>query len=89
MTPENKAKMDAIVARDGADVVMERLRPLFESAKVQGELDRKSDTEIADLLTHAEMDMDMFSPLCMLLGNAAERLRRSGGGPTGDDEAKR
>lgn len=59
---------------------------MFASGRVQGELDRKTDAEVADLLGKLEdtLGLTVFSPIVVLLNSACERLRRAGGGKTYD-----
>jgi hypothetical protein len=59
---------------------------LTKSSQVQGDLDAKTDAEVADLLNKLEetLDLTVFSPVAVLLESACERLRRAGGGKTYD-----
>jgi hypothetical protein len=59
---------------------------MFASGRVQGELDRKTDAEVADLLSKLEdtLGLTVFSPIVVLLNSACERLWRAGGGKTYD-----
>lgn len=82
MTPEQEAKLNASIERDGADVVIERIEDLLTAGKVQGALDDKTDAEVADLLRHEADQLSITSPLHVLLDNAADRLRRANGGVT-------
>jgi hypothetical protein len=81
MTPEQKQRIAEIIRRDGPEVVAERVQDIITSAAVQQELDPKGDAEVADLLMRIVDDVSLLSPQSVLVCNAAERLRRAGGGP--------
>jgi hypothetical protein len=57
---------------------------LLAAGRAQGELDRKTDAEVADLVSKLEgiLELPALSPISTLIENAAERLRRADGGPT-------
>lgn len=82
MTPEHKAKLDAIIARDGAEAVAGRVNDLFTAAKVEGVLDHMTDEALADFIEeNVAAEMSMVSPLFGVLANCVDRLRRAKGGP--------
>jgi hypothetical protein len=79
----NKARIMALLDKDPVAAV-ELVEGLMSSGKAQGELDRKTDAEVADLVSKLEeaFELTVFSPFSVLIQNAAERLRRADGGPT-------
>ncbi len=77
-----KEKMRAIIERDGVEVVHERIFGDPSWAGVQTELDTQTDEEVADVLTTISGQYHFRHPMAVLLCNAAQRLRRAGGGPT-------
>jgi hypothetical protein len=81
----SRARMREQMAKDPKRV-SQMLDDLFSSAKLQGHLDTKTDAVVADLLSNIEeaLDLDVNSSIVTLIQNAAERLRRAGGGKTYD-----
>lgn len=82
MTREQTARLREIIERRGIEAITETVEDLFLMAATQAELECMTDLEVADLLFVAMNEMDITSAPSVLLGNAAERLRRAKGGPT-------
>jgi len=61
---------------------------LLDSARIDGELRKKSDVEIADLLLQEVWaEEDVTTKRCALIEHAIDRLHRAKGGPLPPDEA--
>ena len=63
------------------------LEKLLDSARIDGELRKKSDAEIADLLLQEVWsEEDVTTKRCALIEHAIDRLHRAKGGPLPLDE---